>query len=140
MNMKIGALVSNRANVDRSRVARHPQVGAPGGTERSTLGNPMKMTMFREWEERSPWTPRTSNGFRADRFGGYGVRDVWSVADRRPDVGSGATRRQHGRSESIHHPKHMMFDTLLVVCPEHVDTLPRPRTLLEGRSASRNPE
>ncbi len=63
MNMKIGALgQGNRANASIGRAVRLAirNIGGakPGGTERSTLGNPMKITMcFAEWEERSPWTP-----------------------------------------------------------------------------------
>jgi len=63
MNMKVGALgQGNRANATIGRalrlVLRNVGGAKPGGTERSTLGNPMKFTMcFAEWEERSHWEP-----------------------------------------------------------------------------------
>ena len=60
----------------------------PGGTERSTLGNPMKITMcFAEWEERSPWTPlHVERGFRAGAIRSLPCSRMTerSVADRRP--------------------------------------------------------
>ena len=63
MNMGIGALgQGNRANATIGRavrlVVRNVGGAIPGGTERSTFGNPMKFTMcFAEWEERSNWDP-----------------------------------------------------------------------------------
>jgi len=73
MNMKMGALgQGNRANASIGRAVRLAvrNIGGarPGGTERSTMGNPMKFTMcFAEWEERSDWVPlHVERGFAAD--------------------------------------------------------------------------
>jgi hypothetical protein len=134
MNMRIGALgQGNRANASIGRAVRLAirNIGGakPGGTERSTLGNPMKITMcFAEWEERSPWTPlHVERGFaQTDSVvtayamsGGPSLIVDQTSRSAPPLAGSIAMCL-----ESIHHPKaHMMFDTLLVVSPEHVDTL-----------------
>ena len=62
-NMKLGALgQGTRANASIGRAVRLAvrNIGGarPSGTERSTLGSPMKFTMcFAEWEERNPWDP-----------------------------------------------------------------------------------
>lgn len=134
MNMKLGALgQGNRANASIGRAVRLAirNIGGakPGGTERSTLGNPMKITMcFAEWEERSPWTPlHVERGFAptdsvvtAYAMSG-GPSLIVDQTSRSPAQLAGSIGMC---LESIHHPKsHMMFDTLLVVCPEHVDTL-----------------
>ena len=73
MNMKLGALgQGNRANATIGRALRLAirNIGGakPGGTERSTLGNPMKFSMcFAEWEERSPWPPlHVERGFEPE--------------------------------------------------------------------------
>ena len=73
MNMGIGALgQGNRANATIGRavrlVVRNVGGAIPGGTERSTFGNPMKFTMcFAEWEERSNWAPlHVERGFDAE--------------------------------------------------------------------------
>ena len=63
MNMGLGALgQGNRANATIGRalrlIIRNVGGAVPGGTERSTFGNPMKFTMcFAEWEEQSQWEP-----------------------------------------------------------------------------------
>jgi hypothetical protein len=134
MGMKIGALgQGNRANASIGRalrlILRNVGGAKPGGTERSTLGNPMKFTMcFAEWEERSNWP-----ALHVER--GFAPTD--SVVTAFPATSgpslivdqTSRTAAQVAGSiglcmESIHHPRaHMMGDALLVVCPEHVDTL-----------------
>jgi hypothetical protein len=134
LNMKIGALgQGNRANASIGRALRLAirNIGGakPGGTERSTLGNPMKFTMcFAEWEERSHWPPlHVERGFEtADSVvtayamtGGPALivdQTSRTAAQLAGSIGLGM--------EQIHHPRaHMITDALLVVCPEHVDTL-----------------
>ena len=72
MNMGIGALgQGNRANATIGRALRLTvrNIGGaiPGGTERSTLSNPMKFTMcFAEWEERSSGNPHVERGYQPD--------------------------------------------------------------------------
>ena len=73
MNMGLGSLgQGNRANLTIGRalrlVVRNVGGAKPGKTERSTLGNPMKLTMcFAEWEERNPWLPlHVERGFSRD--------------------------------------------------------------------------
>jgi len=136
MNMKLGALgQGNRANATMGRAVRLAvrNIGGarPGGTERSTLGNPMKFTMcFAEWEERNPWGPlHVERGFDPDDS----VVTAFAMT-------SGPTQMvdQDSRSaaqlagslglclESAFHPKaHYATEVLMVVCPEHVDTLMR---------------
>jgi len=95
------------------------------------LGNPMKFTMcFAEWEERNPWTPlHVERGFAA----GDSVVSVFTMSS-----GPTLVVDQDSRSaselagtmglclESAFNPKaHYATDCLLVVCPEHVDTLMR---------------
>jgi hypothetical protein len=136
MNMEIGALgQGNRANATMGRALRLAirNIGGakPGGTERSTLGNPMKFTMcFAEWEERNPWSPlHVERGFEAEEsvvtlFGMTSGPTLMVDQDSR-------TASQLGGSfglclESVFHPKvHGGTETLVVVCPEHVDTFIR---------------
>ena len=72
MNMGLGALGrGNRANAAIGRALRLclQNIGGSrsGGTDRSTLGNPMKFTLcFPEFEERSSWEPlHVERGFDA---------------------------------------------------------------------------
>jgi hypothetical protein len=134
MNMKIGALgQGNRANASIGRAVRLAirNIGGakPGGTERSTLGNPMKITMcFAEWEERSPWTPlHVERGFKPTDsvVTAYAMSGGPSLIVDQTSRSAAQLAGSFGMClESIHHPKaHMMFDTLVVVSPEHVDTL-----------------
>jgi len=136
MNMKLGALgQGNRANATIGRAVRlavRNLGGArPGGTERSTLGNPMKFTMcFAEHEERSPWTAlHVERGFDATdsvvtaftMTSGPTLivdQDSRHAAQLAGSFGLGL--------EAAFHPKaHFATEVLLVVCPEHVDTLVR---------------
>ena len=136
MNMGLGALgQGNRANATIGRalrlVIRNIGGAKPGETERSTLGNPMKFTMcFAEWEERNPWSPlHVERGFDKDDS----VVTVFTMS-------SGPTLivDQDSRSASqlagtlgqglqaVMSPKaYGATDCLLVVVPEHVDTLMR---------------
>jgi len=136
MNMKLGALgQGNRANSTIGRAVRlaiRNLGGArPGGTERSTLGNPMKFTMcFAEHEERNPWEPlHVERGFDATDS----VVTIFTMTSG-PTLIVDQDSRQASQLagsfglglESAFHPKaHFATEVLLVVCPEHVDTLMR---------------
>ncbi len=134
MNMKIGALgQGNRANAAIGRAVRLAirNIGGakPGGTERSTLGNPMKFTMcFAEWEERSHWSPlHVERGFAPTDsvVTAYAMSSGPSlIVDQTSRTAAQIAGSIGLAMEAIHHPRaHMMSDALLVVCPEHVDTL-----------------
>jgi len=133
MNMKLGALgQGNRANATIGRAVRLlvRNVGGarPGGTERSTLGNPMKFTMcFAEWEERNPWGPlHVERGFAAEDS----VVSVFTmssgptlIVDQDSRSGDGLAGTMGLCLEAAFNPKaHYATDCLLVVVPEHVDT------------------
>ena len=151
MNMKIGALgQGNRANASIGRAVRLAirNIGGakPGGTERSTLGNPMKITMcFAEWEERSPWTPlHVERGFKpTDSVVTVYAMSGGPIADRRPDVAQRcATRRQHRDVSRVDSPSEGTHDVRHAAGGEpgarrHAHD---HRQLFEGRSASRDPE
>ncbi len=136
MNMRLSALgQGNRANSSIGRALRLTlrNVGGarPGGTERSTLGNPMKISMcFPEFEERSNWEPmHVERGFSASdsvvtlfamTSGPTLIVDQTSISG--PQL-AGSIGQCLNASQ---HPKaHRGGDCLLVVCPEHVDTLQR---------------
>jgi hypothetical protein len=136
MNMQLGALgQGNRANATIGRavrlVVRNLGGARPGGTERSTMGNPMKHTMcFAEWEERSPWDPlHVERGFKREES----VVTVYAatsgpmlIVDQTSRTASQLAGSLGLGLETVHHPRaHRGTDTLLVVCPEHVDTLVR---------------
>ena len=103
----------------------------PGGTERSTLGNPMKFTMcFPEWEERSNWEPlHVERGFDAEDS----VVSIFAMTSGPTlcvDQSSRTARQLAGSfgmsmEASQHVHAHNAADAILVVCPEHVDTLAR---------------
>ncbi|MCR9080365.1 MAG: TlpA family protein disulfide reductase [Hyphomonadaceae bacterium] len=137
MNSGLMALgTGNRANATIGRAVRLAvrNIGGakPGGTDRSTLGSPMKFTMcFAEREGRSPWAPlHVERGFKATDS----VVTVFAMTSgpvhivdqesRAPDEIAGTLGLG---LESMFLPKyHMMpVDALLVVCPEHIDTLMR---------------
>jgi hypothetical protein len=137
MNSGLMALgTGNRANATIGRAVRLAirNIGGskPGGTDRSTLGSPMKFTMcFAEREDRSPWAPlHVERGFKAEdsvvtAFAmTSGPVHIVDQESRAPDEIAGTLGLG---LESLFLPKyHMMpVDTLLVVCPEHVDTLMR---------------
>ena len=135
MNMKLGALgAGNRANATIGRalrlVVRNVGGASTGGVERSTLGNPMKFTMcFAEYEERSPWPAlHVERGFNPEDS----VVTVFAMTggpvhivdqnSRDPDQLAGSLG--HGL-EGVFLPqmRNLPIDALLVVCPEHIDTL-----------------
>ncbi len=134
MNMKLSALgQGNRANATIGRALRLAlrNIGGakPGGTERPTLGNPMKFSMcFAEWEERSPWDPlHVERGFKKEdstvtllcmTSGPTLIVDQTSLTA--PQLAGSFGLALAG----AHHPKaYMNGDALLVICPEHIDTL-----------------
>jgi hypothetical protein len=137
MNMGLMALGSgNRANATIGRAVRLAvrNIGGsrPGGTDRSTLGSPMKFTMcFAEWEERSLWAPlHVERGFAKDEsvvtvFAmTSGPVQIVDQESRAPDELAGSLGLG---LDGMFQPKYhnMPVDSLLVVCPEHVDTLMR---------------
>ncbi len=136
MNMKLGALgQGNRANATIGRavrlVVRNVGGAKPGGTERSTLGSPLKITMcFAEWEERSPWSPlHVERGFAAEES----VVTAYTASsgpvllvDQDSRTASQLAGSFGLALEAIFGVKqHYATDTLLVIVPEHVDTLRR---------------
>ncbi len=134
MNMKLGALgQGNRANAAIGRalrlVLRNVGGARPGGTERSTLGNPMKFTMcFAEWQERSPWSPlHVERGF-APEDSVVTLFAMTSGPVQMVDQQSRTAAQLGGTFgqclEAAFSPKqHLATNALVVVCPEHVDTL-----------------
>ena len=133
MNMGLNALgQGNRANAAIGRalrlVLRNVGGQRPGETERSTLGSPLRYTTcFAEWEEISPWAPlHVERGFDKDEsvvtafaMTGLGHAIDQTSRDAKSLVGSiGA------KMEAIHHPNsHNYGDAILVLCPEHVETI-----------------
>ncbi|WP_293678623.1 hypothetical protein [uncultured Phenylobacterium sp.] len=135
MNMKQAALGNgNRANATIGRavrlVVRNVGGARPGGTDRSTMSNPMKFTMcFAEWEEGSPWEPlHVERGFQREdsvvtAFAmTSGPVQIVDQDSRKPDhiAGTLGLGLEGVFLSKIHR---MPVDTLLVVCPEHVKTL-----------------
>ena len=135
MNSGLMALgTGNRANATIGRAVRLAvrNIGGshPGGTDRSTLGSPMKFTMcFAEREERSNWSPlHVERGFKAEDS----VVTVFAMTSgpslivdqesREPDEIAGTLGLG---LEAVFLSKYHMLpvDALLVVCPEHIDTL-----------------
>ncbi len=135
MNMKQAALGNgNRANATIGRavrlVVRNVGGAKPGGTDRSTLSNPMKFTMcFAEWEEGSPWEPlHVERGFQREdsvvtAFAmTSGPVQIVDQESRGPDhiAGTLGLGLEGLFLSKVHR---MPVDALLVVCPEHVNTL-----------------
>ncbi len=137
MNMGLNALgQGNRANATIGRalklVLRNVGGAKPGGVERPTLGWPGRITScFAEWEERSPWEAmHVERGFRSDES------VVTVIATEGPhQIADQVSRTAHALAgslglglEGFWHPKsHNQGDVLLVICPEHADTLARDR-------------
>jgi len=143
MNMGLGALgQGNRANATIGRalmlVLRNVGGAKPGGTERSTFGSPMKYTMaFAEWEERSPWTPlHVERGFSpgdsvVTAFGMTAGPQL--IVDQTSRTGRALSGSIAVGIEGAGHPKaHRYGDALLVVGPEHLDTLTRDGFATKG--------
>ncbi len=136
MNMGIAALGSgNRANATIGRavklVLRNVGGAKPGGVEQSTLASPGKYTMcFAEHEERSPWEPlHVERGFST----GESVVTAFGLEGSPRGIADQASRTARALGGSLGaalaacmHPKlYGQGEVLLVVCPEHVDTLQR---------------
>jgi peroxiredoxin len=136
MNMGMMALgYGSRPNATIGRavklVLRNVGGSRPGEIERSTLGAVGKFTTcFAEWEERSPWEPlHVERGFKKDDsvvtvFGlEAGSRQIADQTSRtaRALVGSLGLGL-----EACWHPKqHGAGEVLLVISPEHADTISR---------------
>jgi hypothetical protein len=135
MNMGLNALgQGNRANATIGRalklVLRNVGGARPSGIERPTQGWPGRYTScFAEWEERSPWEPlHVERGFAASDsvVTVVATEGPHQVADQ-----VSRTARALGGSlglgvEAFWHPKSPApGDVLLVVSPEHADTLSR---------------
>ncbi len=149
MNMKLGALgAGNRANATIGRalrlVVRNVGGASTGGVERSTLGNPMKFTMcFAEWEERSPWPAlHVERGFAPEdsvvtvfAMTGGPVH-IFDQTSRGPDQVAGSLGMG---LEGVFLPKlrNLPIDALLVVCPEHLNTLTRDGAYSKDRLRQR---
>jgi len=137
MNMRLGALgQGSRANAAIGRavrlVMRNVGGAKPGGTERSTLGTPMKYTLsFAEWEERSPWEPmHVEKGFEA----GDSVVTVFPatsgpqlMVDQTARTARALTGILGLTMAAVGNPRTPTGHVLFVVCPEHADTIWRDR-------------
>ncbi len=137
MNMGLGALgQGNRANASIGRavrlVMRNVGGAKPGGTERSTLGTPMKYTLaFAEWEERSPWEPmHVEKGFDPDDSV-VTVFPATSGPQLMVDQTARTARALTGilglTMAAVGNPRTPTGHVLFVVCPEHADTIWRDR-------------
>jgi len=138
MNMGMMALgYGTRSNATIGRavklVTRNVGGARPGEIERSTLGAIGKFTTcFAEWEERSPWEPlHVERGFKKEAnvvtvFGlEAGSRQIADQTSRtaRALVGSLGLGM-----EACWHPKqHGAGETLLIISPEHADTIARDK-------------
>jgi hypothetical protein len=138
LNMGIMALgYGTRPNATIGRalklVLRNVGGAKPGDIERSTLGSIGKFTTcFAEWEERSPFEPlHVERGFKKED----NVVTVFGL-----EAGSRQIADQTSRSaralggslglglEACWHPKqHGSGEVLLVICPEHADTIGRDK-------------
>ena len=138
MNMGMMALgYGNRANATIGRAVkltlRNVGGAKPGDIERSTLGSIGKFTTcFAEWEERSPWEPlHVERGFKkADSV--VTVFGLESGSRQIADQTSRTARALCGSLglglEACWHPKqHGAGEILLIVCPEHADTIWREK-------------
>jgi hypothetical protein len=133
MNAGLGALgQGNRANATIGRavrlVLRNVGGAKPGGTERSTLGSPAKFTLaFAEWEERSPWKPlHVERGFAAED----NVVSVFPASpgplvcvDQTSRSAEGLAGSLAASLQAMNHPRSRSGDALMVIVPEHVDTI-----------------
>jgi hypothetical protein len=138
MNMGMMALgYGTRSNATIGRalklVLRNVGGARPGDVERSTLGAAGKFTTcFAEWEERSPWEPlHVERGFKRDEnvvtvFGlEAGSRQIADQTSRTARALAGSLGMG---LEACWHPKnHGAGEILLIVSPEHADTLAREK-------------
>jgi AhpC/TSA family len=138
MNMGMMALgYGNRANATIGRAVkltlRNVGGARPGDIERSTLGAIGKFTTcFAEWEERSPWEPmHVERGFKKNES----VVTVFGLEAGSRQIADQTSRSAHALCgslglglEACWHPKqHGAGEVLLIVCPEHADTIWRDR-------------
>ncbi|HKV54239.1 MAG TPA: hypothetical protein VJN94_06315 [Candidatus Binataceae bacterium] len=134
MNMGINVFgQGNRANASIGRavklVVRNIGGGRPGEIERACFGSGSKYTCcFAEFEEKSPWEPlHVERGFdRNDSvvtcFGLEG--GPHQIADQTSRTARAVVGSIGLGVESSWHPKtHNVGDILLVISPEHVDTI-----------------
>jgi hypothetical protein len=136
MNMAMMALgYGHRANATIGRavklVLRNVGGARPGEIERATLGAIGKFTTcFAEWEERSPWEPlHVERGFKS----GDSVVTVFGLEAGSRQIADQTSRTAHALVgslgmglEACWHPKqHGSGEILLVICPEHADTIAR---------------
>jgi hypothetical protein len=138
MNMGMMALgYGTRSNATIGRalklVLRNVGGARPGDIERSTLGAIGKFTTcFAEWEERSPWEPlHVERGFRKEEnvvtvFGlEAGSRQIADQTSRTARALAGSLGMG---LEACWHPKqHNAGEILLIISPEHADTLAREK-------------
>jgi hypothetical protein len=136
MNMGMMALgYGTRANATIGRavklVLRNIGGARPGEIERSTFGSIGKFTTcFAEWEERSPWEPlHVERGFARDES----VVTVFGIESGSRQVADQLSRTARALVgslglglEACWHPKqHGAGEALLVISPEHADTIAR---------------
>jgi len=138
MNMGMMALgYGTRSNATIGRalklVLRNVGGARPGEIERATLGAIGKFTTcFAEWEERSPWEPlHVERGFNRDEnvvtvFGlEAGSRQIADQTSRTARALAGSLGMG---LEACWHPKqHGAGEILLIISPEHADTLARDK-------------
>ncbi len=138
MNMGMMALgYGHRANATIGRAVkltlRNVGGAKPGDIERSTLGSIGKFTTcFAEWEERSPWEPlHVERGFKKQES----VVTVFGLESSSRQIADQTSRTAHALCgslglglEACWHPKqHGAGEVLLIVCPEHADTIAREK-------------
>ncbi|MGH7935265.1 MAG: TlpA family protein disulfide reductase [Candidatus Binataceae bacterium] len=134
MNMGINVFgQGNRANATIGRavklIVRNVGGGRPGEVERAAFGSASKFTQcFAEFEEKSPWEPlHVERGFDAGDsvvtcFGLEG--GPHQIADQTSRTARAVVGSIGLGVESSWHPKtHNFGDILLVISPEHVDTI-----------------
>lgn len=136
MNMRVNALgPGNRANATIGRalklVLRNVGGARPGEVEHSALGGAGKYTAcYAEWEERSPFVPlHVERGFRAPES----VVTVFGLEAGSTQIIDQTSRTARALAGSLGlalgacwHPKlRMVAEVLLVISPEHADTLAR---------------
>ncbi len=138
MNMGMMALgYGTRANATIGRavklVLRNVGGARPGEIERSTLGAIGKFTTcFAEWEERSPWEPmHVERGFKKEES----VVTVFGLEAGSRQIADQTSRSARALAGSIGlglegcwHPKqHGAGEILLIISPEHADTIARDK-------------
>jgi len=138
MNMGINVLGhGNRANATIGRaiklILRNLGGLRPGEIERAALGSPAKYgACYPEFEERSPWEPlHVERGFERNDS----VVTLFSLEGSPHQIADQTSRTARALAGSLGlgmecgwHPKtHGVGDVLLVISPEHVDTLWRDR-------------